>query len=44
MYELVEQTLYWDVQQERPGDICPVCGGERYLPGLVCLRCGRDGP
>lgn len=40
---MLEQTLFLDVQQAAPGDFCPVCGGERYLPGLHCLRCERNG-
>ena len=35
----IESTLYADEQAAAPGDHCPVCGGERYLPGLRCLRC-----
>lgn len=35
----IESTLYIDVQALPPGDFCPVCGGERYLPGLRCIRC-----
>ena len=35
----VESMLYWDEQTAQPGEPCPVCGGERYLPGLRCIRC-----
>lgn len=36
-------VLFVDPQTERPGDYCPLCGGERYFPSLVCIRCERDG-
>ena len=35
----VEFELYTDPQAAIPADFCPVCGGERYLPGLHCARC-----
>ena len=35
----LESTLYEDPQTRPPADFCPVCGGERYLPGLRCIRC-----
>ena len=35
----IESTLYTDPQDARPADFCPVCGGERYWPGLHCARC-----
>jgi len=37
----IEQTLYADPQAEKPGALCPVCGGELYFPSLSCLRCER---
>ena len=37
----IEQILYADPQAERPGALCPVCGGERYSPSFICLRCER---
>lgn len=40
----IEQTLYVDLQAANIGDFCPVCGGERYLPSLFCLRCERRKP
>lgn len=40
----IEPTLYIDIQGERPASFCPVCGGERYRPGEVCLRCERRTP
>ena len=36
----VEQVLFWDEQAEKPVCFCPVCGGECYAPGRMCLRCG----
>ena len=35
----IESNLYTDPQAAVPADFCPVCGGERYLPGLRCARC-----
>ena len=35
----IQSVLYVDEQDLPPGDHCPVCGGERYRPGLRCLRC-----
>ena len=40
----IEQILYIDPQAAVPAGFCPVCGGELYAPGLVCLRCERDKP
>ena len=40
----IEQVLYIDPQAAVPAGFCPVCGGELYAPGLVCLRCERDKP
>ncbi len=39
-----EEMFYGDPQAEIPGDLCPVCGGERYLPGLHCVYCERRMP
>ena len=36
----IEFDFYADPQAEVPADFCPVCGGERYRPGLRCTRCG----
>ena len=36
----VEFELYTDPQAAIPAGFCPVCGGERYWPGLHCARCG----
>ena len=41
--EQIEPTLYIDPQTEKPACFCRRCGGERYAPGLVCLRCERRG-
>ena len=35
----IESNLYTDPQTAVPADFCPICGGERYLPGLRCARC-----
>ena len=40
----IESVLYTDPQAAAPACFCPVCGGERYAPGLVCLRCERREP
>ena len=39
----IESNLYIDLQTLPPRSFCPVCGGERYGPGLRCLRC-EGGP
>ena len=36
----IESNLYTDPQAQIPADFCPVCGGERYWPGLRCACCG----
>lgn len=35
----IESNLYVDLQALPAADFCPRCGGERYLPGLRCIRC-----
>ena len=35
----IESNLYTDPQTAPPADFCPVCGGERYWPGLRCIVC-----
>ena len=40
---MIESTLFFDPQAVRPACFCPLCGSERYAPGLVCLRCERSG-
>lgn len=44
MIALIEPVLFHDPQREPSACLCPVCGGERYAPGLVCLRCERREP
>ena len=39
MNDEILSNLYIDLQAQPPGDYCPVCGGERYLPSLRCIRC-----
>ena len=41
MIPLIEPVLYLDPQNQIPVCFCPVCGGERYAPSLICLRCER---
>ena len=36
-------ALFFDPQAAIPADFCPVCGSERYAPGLHCIRCERRG-
>lgn len=40
----IEPMLYPDPQAAIPACFCSVCGGERYAPSLVCLRCERRQP
>lgn len=42
MTQEIEPMLYTDEQAEIPAGHCPVCGGELYRPGLLCIRCRRD--
>lgn len=44
MKEPIEPQLYQDPQQQEPACFCPRCGGARYAPSLICIRCERDGP
>ena len=41
MNHIIEPMLYVDEQSLAPAAFCQVCGGERYAPGLICLRCER---
>lgn len=41
--DAIEQTLYIDNQAQKPACFCRRCGGERYAPSLICLRCERRG-
>ena len=36
-------NLCTDPQDQPPASFCPICGGELYLPSLICLRC-EGGP
>ena len=38
----IMDVLYIDPQDEKPACYCEACGGARYAPSLVCLRCERD--
>lgn len=44
MLSLIEPMLYIDIQSQTPACFCQRCGGERYAPSLVCLRCERSAP
>ena len=37
----IEEILYIDPQQQRPGGKCRRCGGLVYGPGYHCPRCER---
>ena len=39
MNPYTQSTIYIDLQAQVPADFCPICGCERYLPGLHCVRC-----
>lgn len=41
---MIEPMLYIDIQSLPPACFCERCGGERYAPSLVCLRCERRAP
>ncbi|MDO5153745.1 MAG: hypothetical protein Q4D50_10370 [Eubacteriales bacterium] len=40
---MFESTLFIDPQAALPACFCPVCGGECYGPGCICIRCERRG-
>ncbi len=44
MKDIVLPALFLDDQDRKPACFCPRCGGERYTPSLVCIRCERDAP
>ena len=44
MINILEQVLYIDPQNQIPACYCRVCGGARYAPSLVCIRCQRREP
>ena len=35
----IQLTLFIDPQTIPAAAFCPICGGERYAPSLICLRC-----
>ena len=39
----IMDMLFLDPQDQKPADCCPRCGGTRYAPSLICIRCERDG-
>lgn len=41
---MIEQVLFSDLQAQIPACYCLRCGGARYAPSLVCIRCERDMP
>ena len=43
MTEGIISTLFWDPQQELRICYCSRCGGVRYWPGFICIRCAEDG-
>lgn len=44
MKDIVLPMLFLDTQDQKPACFCPRCGGERYTPSLICIRCERDDP
>lgn len=38
----IESVLYTDIQTQKPAAFCPRCGGELYMPALICSRCERN--
>ena len=44
MENIIESTLYIDLQAQKPVAFCPVCRGELYSPDGLCLRCERRKP
>ena len=43
MMDIWEQTLFTDPQDQVPACYCDRCGGARYAPSLICIRCERSG-
>lgn len=41
MNRSIEGILYIDIGARPPAAHCEFCGGELYLPGLICLRCQK---
>ena len=44
MTDILEQTLFFDPQNQIPACYCRFCGGARYAPSLICIRCERRHP
>lgn len=40
--EYISGALYVDEQDTIPACYCDRCGGARYRPSLICIRCERD--
>lgn len=40
----IVDMLFVDPQDQKPACVCPRCGGARYAPSLICIRCERDMP
>ena len=43
MTDILEQVLFADPQAQVPVCYCSCCGGARYAPSLICIRCERRG-
>ena len=43
MMDILEQILFVDPQDQIPACYCGRCGGARYAPSMVCIRCERRG-
>ena len=39
---MIEQILFVDEQAAVPACYCSRCGGARFAPSLVCIRCERE--
>ena len=42
MTDILEQILFIDPQDQVPACYCSRCGGARYAPSLICIRCERS--
>ena len=43
MTDILEQILFTDPQDQVPACYCTLCGGARFAPSLICIRCERRG-
>ena len=43
MMDILEQILFTDPQDQVPACYCTLCGGARFAPSLICIRCERRG-